>query len=173
MAANGFTDSFSGHTDVYEEEFKRRTVGLQTADEFRAKRRHLHVLSTTSLAPKLKKAKKKKGPLSFSYEEEEEDNVYVTSSLKDPSVDTTFLPDAKLEKKAEEKRITKEMAWLDAQDILKSKTTHIKTFCIFEYGILVEMKIQITFSFWDGSGHRKKIEVPLIMPMGNVTIMNL
>lgn len=60
---------------------------------------------------------------------------------KDPNIDTSFLPDR--EREEEERRAREELRqeWLRKQDEIKKET------------------IQITYSYWDGSGHRKEVEV--------------
>lgn len=59
------------------------------------------------------------------------------ASKKDPSIDTSFLPDKDREDAARAERIRLEQEWTDQQE-------HIK-----------EQKLQITYSYWDGSGHRR------------------
>lgn len=60
---------------------------------------------------------------------------------KDPTVDTSFLPDR--EREEEENRLREELRqqWAEQQQKLK------------------EEEIEITFSYWDGSGHRKTVRV--------------
>lgn len=60
---------------------------------------------------------------------------------KDPSVDTSFLPDR--EREEEENCLREELRqqWSEQQKKLK------------------EEEISITFSYWDGSGHRKTVRV--------------
>lgn len=60
---------------------------------------------------------------------------------KNPDVDTSFLPDR--EREEEEKRIREElrMEWVQKQGKLKSED------------------IEITFSYWDGSGHRRMVRM--------------
>lgn len=60
---------------------------------------------------------------------------------KDPSVDTSFLPDR--EREEEENRLREELRqeWVEQQQKLK------------------EEEIDITFSYWDGSGHRRTVRV--------------
>lgn len=60
---------------------------------------------------------------------------------KDPNIDTSFLPDR--EREEEERRVREELrqSWLSKQEEIKKET------------------IQITYSYWDGSGHRKEVEV--------------
>lgn len=60
---------------------------------------------------------------------------------KDPTVDTSFLPDR--EREEEENRLREELRqeWVEQQQELK------------------EEEIDITFSYWDGSGHRRTVRV--------------
>lgn len=60
---------------------------------------------------------------------------------KDPNVDTSFLPDR--EREEEENRLREELRqeWAEKQQKLK------------------EEEIDITFSYWDGSGHRRTVRV--------------
>ncbi|KAG0348998.1 hypothetical protein BG004_002856 [Podila humilis] len=59
---------------------------------------------------------------------------------KDPNIDTSFLPDR--EREEEERKFREELRqeWLRKQEEIKKET------------------IQITYSYWDGSGHRKEVE---------------
>ncbi|KAF9576132.1 hypothetical protein EC968_010255 [Mortierella alpina] len=59
---------------------------------------------------------------------------------KDPNIDTSFLPDR--EREEEERRVREDLRqeWLRKQEEIKKET------------------IQITYSYWDGSGHRKEVE---------------
>lgn len=60
---------------------------------------------------------------------------------KNPDVDTSFLPDRKREELERVERETLRKEWLAEQERIKAET------------------IEITYSFWDGSGHRKSVEV--------------
>lgn len=59
---------------------------------------------------------------------------------KDPNIDTSFLPDR--EREDEERRVREELRqeWLRKQEEIKKEP------------------IQITYSYWDGTGHRKEVE---------------
>lgn len=59
---------------------------------------------------------------------------------KDPTVNTSFLPDR--DREESERRLREELRqeWLQRQEEMKRET------------------ILITFSYWDGSGHRKEVE---------------
>lgn len=75
-------------------------------------------------------------------EEKDETPVFKKSKFgKDPNIDTSFLPDR--EREEEERKVREELRqeWLKKQDEIKKET------------------IQITYSYWDGSGHRKEVEV--------------
>lgn len=75
-------------------------------------------------------------------EEKDETPVFKKSKFgKDPNIDTSFLPDR--EREEEERKVREELRqeWLRKQDEIKKET------------------IQITYSYWDGSGHRKEVEV--------------
>lgn len=60
---------------------------------------------------------------------------------KDPNIDTSFLPDR--EREEEERRVREQLRqeWLKKQEEIKREP------------------IQITYSYWDGTGHRKEVEV--------------
>lgn len=64
--------------------------------------------------------------------------------MKNPAVDTSFLPDR--DREEEERRIREHLRqeWLKNQEIMKKE------------------EIEITYSYWDGSGHRKSVKVRLI-----------
>jgi protein FAM50 len=61
--------------------------------------------------------------------------------MKNPGVDTSFLPDR--DREEDERRIREELRkeWLKNQEIMKKE------------------EIEITYSYWDGSGHRKSVKV--------------
>jgi protein FAM50 len=57
---------------------------------------------------------------------------------KNPAVDTSFLPDKARDEQAAAERIRLELEWKDRQELVKQE------------------RLQITYSYWDGSGHRKE-----------------
>ncbi|MEW5303656.1 MAG: hypothetical protein WDW36_006327 [Sanguina aurantia] len=61
---------------------------------------------------------------------------------KDPSVKTSFLPDKQREQQEEELRSTLRKEWQAGQDRAKAEP------------------LEITYSYWDGAGHRRSIVVP-------------
>ncbi|ORY37032.1 XAP5 protein [Rhizoclosmatium globosum] len=60
---------------------------------------------------------------------------------KNPHVDTSFLPDKEREAAEQRARDLLKLEWLKQQDKIK------------------EEKIQITYSYWDGSGHRTSLAI--------------
>ncbi len=103
---------------------------------------------------KLKKRKKMaKSTLSFALDDEEGDEsgnasqggeeppVKKAKSRKNPEVDTSFLPDREREEEERREREQLRQEWLRRQEELKNED------------------IEITYSYWDGSGHRKSVTV--------------
>lgn len=60
---------------------------------------------------------------------------------KNPNVDTSFLPDRDREEAERKERERLRQEWLRKQEELKGE------------------EIEVTYSFWDGSGHRKSVTV--------------
>lgn len=95
--------------------------------------------------------------MSFALDDEEEQDLAAPSkkkqklsqssngggkaSFKNPDVDTSFLPDRKREE--DDRRVREELRqeWLKKQEEMKKE------------------EIEITYSYWDGSGHRKSVKV--------------
>ncbi len=151
--------------------FKERTVGLVSAEEFKraaagislgptaeeqeraaeeatiqAKKAQLEQkLRNKELKKKEKLKKKQMCSLSFAEEEENEDvateNATSTVLKKDPHVDTSFLPDKQREQEYEAERQRLKAEWLATQQQMKDE------------------KLEITYSYWDGSGHRRTVVV--------------
>jgi protein FAM50 len=62
--------------------------------------------------------------------------------MKDPTANAWFLPDAEREQAVAKAAKELEKEWEDAQELVKKE------------------KIAVVYSYWDGSGHRREIEVP-------------
>jgi protein FAM50 len=98
----------------------------------------------------LKEKKKRMATLSFGADEVLDDNDADADDLsnnnktktimKNPDVDTSFLPDQEREEraKAEKERLRKE--WLERQAAMKEEV------------------LEITYSYWDGTGHRRTVQ---------------
>jgi protein FAM50 len=112
---------------------------------------------------RIKKRKKVKATLSFAMDDEgdaegdnsshqtpEDDNGEQVSKRakfrKNPNVDTSFLPDREREEAERKERERLRQEWIQRQEELKQE------------------EIEITYSYWDGSGHRKSVVV--CSPMG-------
>ncbi|MES1921200.1 Protein fam50a [Bonamia ostreae] len=144
--------------------FKSETIGLVSADEFRRKRKKL--LQNNQSEKKIDEKKtnfknkieeenrllknKIKNTLSFDPFQSEDEPTATNSkklnfkkkkSLKNPNVDTSFLPDKERDKRDAELRSKLKRKWIEKQELIKNE------------------KIEIIYVYWDGSGHRKKITV--------------
>ncbi|POM73306.1 XAP-5-like protein [Phytophthora palmivora] len=144
--------NFQSHEDDDESEFKRQTVGLVTAEEFRKKREDIQNRKSAPVdvpseeqekEPKKKKKRKTKkmGPLSFDMDGDDDDESVkpkrVKKNMKNPNVETDFLPDKEREKEEARERQRLRAEWEAEQE-----------------------RIKMTYSYWDGSGHRREITVP-------------
>lgn len=161
----------SGTSELLESAFKKETVGLVTREQFVEKRVNLRSkieeeekekqqkLAQEEEEMQLQKRKKRraKGPSRLSFvddvegETDDEENGFNGSEElkkeklgkfgKDPTVETSFLPDREreVEEQAERERLRKQ--WLKEQERLKNEP------------------LEITYSYWDGAGHRRVIQV--------------
>ncbi|XP_039263652.1 protein FAM50A-like [Styela clava] len=153
-------NKFSAHYDAVEAELKSSTIGLVTLTEMKArqdllvKEREKQIATSNEEARLKKKEKEKKrkaekqiqkSTLSFDpedEEEEEEEEIAIKKKpKKNPDVDTSFLPDR--DREAAENRLREELRqeWQEKQETIKNE------------------EIEITYSYWDGSGHRKKTKM--------------
>lgn len=64
---------------------------------------------------------------------------------KNPHVDTSFLPDREREEAERRERERLRLEWLEKQEQIKKED------------------IEITYSYWDGTGHRKSVIVSLFV----------
>ncbi|OIW15179.1 hypothetical protein TanjilG_09918 [Lupinus angustifolius] len=169
---SGMGDGYVGTAQdaILETAFKKETVGLVTREEYVEKRVHIKTKIEEEEKEKLqkqqqeeedfqlqkRKKRKIKGNSRLSFaediendgeEEELQDKDLETYRLrqgklgKDPTVETSFLPDRILfsereaEEEAERERLRKQ--WLREQEQIRSEP------------------LQITYSYWDGTGHRR------------------
>lgn len=124
---------------------------------------------------KIKKKKKKntsKVKLSFAAEDEEEeeendDKEFIKKPKfgKDPNVNTSFLPDREREELERIEREELRKQWLKRQEEIKGERRYPQSSDVHNLVVLISMlseideDIEITYSYWDGSGHRKTVEV--------------
>ncbi|KAI8148968.1 XAP5, circadian clock regulator-domain-containing protein [Fennellomyces sp. T-0311] len=151
------SDKFVATTNDIESQLKSSTIGLTELHDYRKIKENLEeqqMREAAKTAPlgdeKKKKRKKNKGAVKLSFadddEEQEEEDVVPKASLKkrkmlkDPSVDTSFLPDREREEMERQQREQLRQEWLKRQEEIKKET------------------ISITYSYWDGSGHRKMVQ---------------
>lgn len=140
-------DKFSSASDAQEQEFRRKTVGLVSADEFRRAREAANDSKTgpseellaqqekrqqeNKLEARELKRKKMASSLSFDVEdgaegEEEEDVTSLLKAkkrLKDPTVDTSYLPDRERDRELNEKRQQLQKEWLEKQEQIKNEVS--------------------------------------------------
>ncbi|KAH9842752.1 XAP5, circadian clock regulator-domain-containing protein [Rhodofomes roseus] len=155
------SNRFVGQNDSMEDTLKKSTVGLVKLEDFQQRRKELEEAKAREAArtselkyvvDEQKKAKKRKkaakSTLSFAMDEEGEgeddaDNgeqpAKRPKSRKNPNVDTSFLPDREREEAERHQREELRQEWLRKQEEMKQE------------------EIEITYSFWDGSGHRKSV----------------
>ncbi|XP_021568296.1 protein FAM50A-like isoform X2 [Carlito syrichta] len=154
---------FSAHCDAVEAELQSSPVGLVTLHDMKARqealvrareRQRAQKAQSRELPPRLEKprekerkkqAKRELSSLSFTLAEEEEGGEEEAAAAmklgKNPDVDTSFLPDR--DREEEENRLREELRqeWEAKQEQIKSEA------------------IEVTFSFWDGSGHRRTVKM--------------
>ncbi|KMZ62704.1 xap5,circadian timekeeper [Zostera marina] len=161
----------SGTSEILETAFKKDTVGLVSREEYVEKRVNIQNKIEEEEKEKLrilqqeeeeleqqkrKKRRKVKGCSRLSFNDEiengsddEDDTIvsYESNKLgrgnigKDPTVETSFLPDSEreAEEQAERERLKKQ--WHREQELIRNEP------------------LQITYSYWDGTGHRRAIQV--------------
>jgi protein FAM50 len=175
LKIHNIENKFATHYNAVEQQLKTSTIGLVTLDEMKAKQENIVKERERKLAQKEKekeqekeralaakqaertKQKKQIQALSFNLDEEEEQGNFeealcirekkpieclelsIKKIKKNPDVDTSFLPDR--EREEEENKLREELRqeWAQKQNALK------------------EEEIEITFSYWDGSGHRRSV----------------
>ncbi|KAK6621582.1 hypothetical protein RUM43_006916 [Polyplax serrata] len=167
LKISNIENKFAAHYDAVEQQLKSSTIGLVTLDEMKAKQEDIVKQREKKLAQKelekeqekqrqleAKQAEKNKQKrqiqsLSFNLqddEENEEEDEEVSKPVlkkikKNPDVDTSFLPDRDREEEENMLREELRQEWASQQATLK------------------EEEIQITFSYWDGSGHRRTVKM--------------
>jgi len=150
--------------DIVSDELGKKTVGLVTLDELKKTKEELakkeRILADLQRQEELeneeketlekrqkRKSKLTKTSLSFGDDIEEgndsEDTEVVSKkkALKNPTVNTSFLPDRDREIQEIEERKKLTELWHQEQELKKKEA------------------IEVTYSYWDGSGHRNQIKV--------------
>lgn len=179
LKVRNIENKFASHYDAVENQLKSSTIGLVTLDEMKAKQEDIVREREQKLALKKEekhreknrileakealkdKQKKQIQALSFDLDEEEEEDSHSKEGSdsedqsseswkkevepskkkikKNPFVDTSFLPDREREEQENKLREQLRQEWQIKQAQLKDEN------------------INITYSYWDGSGHRKTV----------------
>ncbi|XP_074304448.1 protein XAP5 CIRCADIAN TIMEKEEPER isoform X2 [Silene latifolia] len=168
-AQTGLLQFGSGTSEILETAFKKETIGLVTREEYVEKRVTIKTKIEEEEKEKLQKIqeeearlesekrlkKKRKTNFRLSFSEgldgtEEEVEESKSEKLvkqkcgklgKDPTVETSFLPDSEREAEEQAERERLKRQWAIEQEMIKNEP------------------LQITYSYWDGRGHRKVIKV--------------
>ncbi|KAJ8309316.1 hypothetical protein KUTeg_014190 [Tegillarca granosa] len=130
-------NKFATHYDAIEQQLKSNTIGLVTLDEMKAKQEDI---ANLSFDPDEEEDDEDKEEIE---EEEEtfEDKKKKKRLGKNPDVDTSFLPDRDREEEENKMREQLRQEWVLKQEKLKDE------------------EIDITYSYWDGSGHRRQVRM--------------
>ncbi|KAK3277132.1 hypothetical protein CYMTET_14839, partial [Cymbomonas tetramitiformis] len=155
-------------TEVVEHAFKKETVGLQTKAQFTEKRANIEkelekerklrerCAEEAELREKQSKRQKKKqkptvSMLSFGGDDDEEGEFSppiikkrtdkFAAVGKNPHADTAFLPDRDRDREERSLREKLKEEWLQKQNLIMDEL------------------LEVSYSYWDGTGHRKKLKV--------------
>lgn len=181
LKVSNIESKFATHYDAVEQQLKTSTIGLVTLDEMKQKQEDIVREREKKLAQKKEEKDREKlraleakqaekdlqkrqiQALSFNPDHEEEDvdeeeeevipvqqrkwqtedtvEPRIKKIKKNPDVDTSFLPDREREEMDNKLREELRQEWAIKQATLK------------------DQEISITFSYWDGSGHRKCVSM--------------
>ncbi|CAN6175144.1 unnamed protein product [Urochloa humidicola] len=159
----------SSTSEILETAFKKETVGLVTREQYVEKRVNIRTKIEEEEKEKLQKLQQEEEELQmqkrkkrrvkgdprlsffddiengsdeddFENQETQKKNGPIKLG-KDPTVETSFLPDREreAEEQAEQEQLKKQ--WLREQELIKNEP------------------LSITYSYWDGTGHRRVIQV--------------
>ena len=137
---------FSTGSDHMDDEFRRKTVGLVTAHQFRELREAMitakegNSSEATSKSAEIAKLKRKKQLLSLSFGEDDHEEAIPSKKIgKDPRVDTSFLADRDREE-------------LQRRELESQAADHLK-----QSSVEKKEDFELHYSFWDGTGLRKQL----------------
>ncbi|WVZ24636.1 hypothetical protein V8G54_003180 [Vigna mungo] len=136
----------SSTSEILETAFKKETVGLVTREQYVEKRVNIQSKIEEEEKEKLQKQQQETHKKTFNHAMFLADNLEANRLRrgklgKDPTVETGFLPDSEreAEEQAERERLRKQ--WLREQEQIRNEP------------------LEITYSYWDGTGHRRVIQV--------------
>lgn len=184
VISNATGNSFTASSETVEDLLKSDTVGLVTHADFKARRKYLERCAADEREKRDKTLREKQADerrsrlkkankvvLSFADSDDSDDNSEDDSERpqrkrkvlqrteedgseikgvppsppkrrklgKSPGVDTSFLPDREREINEQRERERLRQDWINEQEAIKSEI------------------VRITYSYWDGSGHRRTI----------------
>eukprot|EP01083_Nonionella_stella_P162791 534787_1 len=167
------SDQFSSTNSKEDILFKQSTVGFMTSEDYKLKKDEVakkKVVADKQRRKEVKKDKKRrksrnrKQSQSLSFQAEEEDDIEVLEppkkKTKNPSVDTSFLPDRDRDEKEMQLRLELEEEWKSKQDNIKKEMQlrlELEEEWKSKQDNIKKETVEITYSYWDGSGHRKKL----------------
>ena len=154
LPIKSMSDKFAKSTTSLDDQLRQETMGLVTLDTFKRKREDLELegpskivsMEPNDVVKKRKTSAVKTSKLSFEDNgEEEEESLLMPMPkkklLKDPTVDTSFLPDHDRDERERQVRLKLKREWKQQQEAIKAE------------------KINITYSYYDGAGHRRNMVV--------------
>ncbi|KAJ2450357.1 hypothetical protein EV183_004340 [Coemansia sp. RSA 2336] len=134
---------FVANEESVENRLKQSTIGLVKLEDFQRIKGELEEERQRKAAKTLPvsqpKARKPKPTARSVLSFDEDEEVVVTKARKNPHVDTSFLPDKERDLKEAQIREELRLKWLREQEAIKQEP------------------VSITYSYWDGSGHRKQV----------------
>eukprot|EP01038_Epipyxis_sp_PR26KG_P006976 gene6976-9536_t len=166
-ATTNIDNKFNAATTSIEQEFAKKTIGLVSADDFRKASRELNdqinaeriksirekeelEQQQTEEKKKNKELKRKKIMSSLSFHDDKEiqdeenkiDEFFLLKKTKkNPNVDTSFLPDRERDRIIQEQKEALKKEWIERQEKIKDEN------------------LEVVYSYWDGSGHRKSATI--------------
>lgn len=135
------SNKFNTASDKLETEFRKRTVGLVSAEDFRKARliidntkqieteqyeKQMKLINDTKIKNRELKRKQIASSLSFQEDNQDDDtinnnDIVVIKKLKNPNVDTSFLPDKTRDLLVKEQKDKLQQEWLEQQNIVKNE----------------------------------------------------
>ncbi|KAI8849040.1 XAP5, circadian clock regulator-domain-containing protein [Chytridium lagenaria] len=150
------SEKFVSQHDLAQSELIKHTVGLVKLEDFQRIRESGQEKARGIEAKLSRRKKETKSKLSFADDEdgtnekdEDDEEAKRQKTKKNPFVDTSFLPDRDREEAERREREVLKLEWLKHQEKIKQE------------------KITITYSYWDGTGHRKQVDCKKGDTIGN------
>jgi len=154
LVVKPINEKFYSKLSTEDDLLRQETIGLQSLSDFRKKRKRIESGETVEIDDKetkrtrVVKQAKTTSKLSFSLEEDEGDKVDESVPVgkpaklgKDPSIDTSFLPDKGRDEFLEHEKRRLQFEWLHKQEQIK------------------EAAFSVDYCFYDGTSHRKTMEI--------------